>query len=438
MYRLGRLLWRGGIQTQRHLHTLERTQWLSAAELKNWQFEKLKEIVQYAYEYVPYYRRRYRQAGIHPQDIRTLDDFEQLPFLTKADINNHLPEMVSPHYAALQPESTGGSTGEPLRFFVDDSFWWWNAALEFRGRGWYGVREGDKMAWVWGAAQDMPSWSRGARLKARLMRHRFLNAFAMTRPKMQHFAEMLSRWQPVMFRAYPSALALFASYLEEMGITNIRPRLIETSAEKVTPIQRQLFQRVFQCAVADCYSARELGTIAYQCPQQGLHVCETRYLEIVAHGNVVPAGQLGEIAVTSLTQFGMPLIRYRIGDMGLYAPAPCSCGRGLPCLQEVVGRVSEFLVTAEGQFVHSTFLARIFRQRPAVVRFQVYQPDKEHLHIQLVLKEEVPAPWFEETRQALQEHFGSAMQISLQAVEDIPLTPAGKHRFVISEVSPPF
>lgn len=439
LYRTVRSFWPGALETRRHLRELERTQGLSRPELEALQFAKVQQLLKYAYEHVPYYRERYQREDIHPGDIKGLKDFQALPFLTKEDVNHHLDKLVVPHLRdKVQPNETGGSTGQPMRFFVEDSFWWWNAALEFRGRRWYGVREGDKMAWVWGAQRDMPGWSWQSRLKARIMQQRYLNAFGMTEAKMQAFAEMLVRWQPAMFRAYASALCLFAQYIKERGITGIRPRLIETTAEKVTGPQRELLEEVFHCPVADCYSARELATIAYQCKRGGLHVCETRYLEIVANGKIVQPGQLGEVVVTSLHQFAMPLIRYKIGDMGIYKADDCPCGLGLPVLREIVGRTHDFLVTADGQFVHGEFFAYTFRIKPEVVRYQVYQPDRKHLEVRLVCKQDVGSAWLEGVRDELQARFGEAMQISLQVVDDIELTPAGKHRFIISEVKPDF
>jgi phenylacetate-CoA ligase len=438
-YRALRLLWPGGLETRRHLHQLERTQWLARPELEAWQLAKIQQVVRHAYEHVPYYRQRYRREDIHPEDIKSLKDFRSLPFLTKEDVRNHLDALVSHDFRGrLYPVETGGSTGQPMRFFVEDSFWWWNAALESRGMRWYGVREGDKMAWVWGAHQDMPSWHWRSRLKEKIMRRRYLNAFGLTEAKMQAFAEMLARWQPAMVRAYASALSLFAEFVKERRIVGIHPRLIETTAEKVTEPQRQLMEEVFHCPVADCYSARELATIAYQCEAGGLHVCETRYLEIVADGQGAPPGQLGEVVITSLTQFAMPLIRYKIGDMGTYEAGICPCKRGMPVLREIVGRTHDFLVTADGQFVHGEFFAYTFRVRPEVVRYQVYQPDREYLEVRLVCKHNVDSTWLDGVRAEIQARFGESMRVSIRVVDRIELTPAGKHRFIISDIRPDF
>jgi phenylacetate-CoA ligase len=418
---------------------LERTQWLSRPELEAFQFAKLQSLIKHAFEHVPFYRKRFRDEDIHPEDVKTLKDFQALPFLTREDVNSYLAELVCRDPGGhLRLSGTGGSTGEPVRFFVEDSFNLWNGARVRLTRGWHGVRDGDKVAWVWGAQRDMPGWSPKERLIARIKRHRHLDAFNMTEASMQAFAEMLVRWQPVMFRAYASALSVFAQHVKGRGLTNIRPRLIETTAEKPTDPQRQIFEEVFGCPVADCYSSREFSHIAYQCERGGLHVCPTRYLEVVANGNVAEPGQLGEVVITSLHQFAMPFLRYKIGDMGIYDSSDCPCGRGLPVLREIVGRADDLLTTTDGQVVHGGFFDHLFCVRPEVVRFQVYQPNTQHLEIRLACKQNVDFEWLEGVRTEIRARFGDSTQISLQLVDGIELTPAGKYRFIVSEVAPGF
>jgi phenylacetate-CoA ligase len=427
------------METRRHLRELERLNGLSRQELGAWQFERLQDVVRYAYEHVPFYRERYRREHIHPEDIKTLKDFQALPFLTKNDVNGNLGAMVSSEFPGkLYPDSTGGSTGKPMRFFVDDSFWWWNAALWFRGRGWHGVQEGDRVAWVWGAQRDMPGWSREKRLKAWIMRQRYLDAFTLTEQEMQAFAEMLVRWQPAMIKGYGSALTLFAQFIQEQRLIGIRPKFIETTSEKVTDPQRKQLSEAFHCPVADCYSSREMGMIAYQCESGGMHVCEPRHVEIVANGAVVAPGELGEVAVTSLSQFGMPFIRYKNGDMAIGETGTCMCGRGMPLLREIVGRTVDYFVTADGRFIDGWFFFDTLGTKPEIRRFQVYQPDRDHLEVRLIFKQQVDATWLENLSNEIRAQFGPPIQISLLQVDDIALTPAGKHRFVISDVKHDF
>jgi phenylacetate-CoA ligase len=145
IYRTFRLFWPGGLETRQHLKELERTQRLSEDELEAFQLAGLQRLVKHAYEQVPFYRERYKREGIHPGDIKTLKDFQALPFLTREDVRNNLEALITEGmpYDKLYPNVTGGSTGEPIKFYQEGSFWWWNAANIFRMRGWHGVREGE-------------------------------------------------------------------------------------------------------------------------------------------------------------------------------------------------------------------------------------------------------------------------------------------------------
>ena len=437
LYRGLRLFAPSGWKTRKHLHDLEQIQWWSRADLEVWQFSRIRQVVRHAYEHVPYYRQRFLQEGIHPEDLKTLEDFRALPFLTREDVNAHLHDLVATDFRGkFHSKTTGGSTGQPMRFFNEYSFW--RKAVLLRGHLWYGIQEGEKSAWVMGDLRDMPEWSWQRRWRAAISRKRYLNAFSMTEAKMQDFAQMLVRWQPARIRAYPSALHLFARFLREHRIKGIRPRLIETTSEKITEPQRELIEEVFQCPIVDCYASLEFGTIAYQCEAGKLHVCEPCYLEIVADRRAVDPGQMGEVVITSLDQFAMPFIRYKIDDMGVYESDPCPCGRGLPVLCEIVGRKSDFLVSDEGCFVHGQFFARIFRLKPEIARYQVYQADRRHLEVRLVCRQFVSDEWLKGVQREIENRFGKSMLVSLKVVDRIELTRAGKHRIIISEVKPDF
>ncbi len=429
----------GGKETQRYLKEFRSTQWLTGEQIRDLQLKKLQRLLKYAYQNVPYYNRQFHSLRINPEDIRSFKDFEQLPFLTRDEINNNLDDLVSQEMAdRVQRNSTGGSTGVPMRFFIENAFHWWDAALEFRGREWYGAGEGDKIAWVWGAHRDLHTQGWKARLKATLQQHRYLNAFDMTETKIRDFVFEMIHWKPVMIRAYASALSLVAQYMRENNISGIHPKLIETTAEKVTDVQRELLEDTFSCKVADWYTAREMGTIGFQCPEGSMHICETRYLEVITNGQPAKNGDLGEVVLTSLSQYAMPFIRYKIGDMAVAEESPCSCGRGLPRLKEVVGRLQDFLVSADGRFVHGGYFPHTFREWPEIKRFQVYQPDQKHLEISLVSTQPLSTEWLNRLRTEIQGCFGSEMNINFHLVDEIKLTAAGKHRIIISDIKPDF
>jgi len=432
-------VWRGNRENRRNMHELELSQWFSRSELEAIQLKKIQRLVAYAYEHVPFYRQRYQSEGIHPQDIKNLEDFQTIPFLTRDDVNNNQETLVSTEYhGKVFERTTGGSTGKPMKFLVDSSALLWSYATEARCRSWFGVKPGDKMAWIYGVLEDFSNWPWQDRLAANIKRHRYLNPRTLTNEKMQAFAKMLIKWKPVTFRTYPSAIAIFAHYLRENDITGITPKLIELTGEKGTPDQHQLIEDVFNAPLADHYSSWEIYDMAYQCPEGSLHVIEDRYLELVANGQVVDPGQTGEVVITSLTQSAMPFIRYKNGDLGIYESEKCSCGRGMPVLREIVGRESDLLSNPDGSIVHWTSFFTVIKYKTEVSRYQMYQPDREHIEVRLICKQKVDSAFLENIRKELQPCFSESMHITVKIVDYIDLTPYGKHRSIISEVKPEF
>jgi phenylacetate-CoA ligase len=439
IYRNLRLLSPGGFTTRKLLREMERSQWLTREELDSRRLARIQGLVEYAYQNIPYYHQLYKNLDIYPEDIKSLKDFQTLPYITKEDVVNHLDELVSPALRdKLHVMETGGSTGMPLRCFVDDQYWRWTTAFEWLGRGWYGLREGDRAAWLWGSLRDLPEQGWMARLKAQVKQQRYINVLYLTRAKMQAFAEMLVHWQPAMFIGYPTSVFLFAKYVQENRITGIHPKLIEVTSEKVTDSQRQLIEDVFQCKVADAYGTREIGSIAFQCEAGQLHVTEGCHLEIISEGQAARPDQTGEIVLTSLHQYGMPFIRYRIMDAAFYKSGPCSCGRGLPAIHEITGRTSSFIVTADGQYTDESFFEFMLQTKSEIARYQVYQPDMEHLEIRLVLRQHVDQGWLDNLIKDLHTPFHCPIHISVQLVDEIPLTTAGKLLSIISDVPADF
>lgn len=439
---LRKLFWQGGQQIIEDLAELERTEWIAPEELKAIQWEKTRQLLTNAYDEVPYYRKRFEEKGFHPQDIQTWDDFWAVPVLTRDDIRANLDTMIDPAYRdQLRPKSTSGTTGAPMKFFLDRSTFYWSAALEMRSRAWYGIQHGDKMAWIWANQSQMPGehWSWRKRLSTYVKRRRYLNVFEISEKSMQEFGEMLTRWQPDMFRAVPSVLGLFTHYAMENGLDQIRPRLIECSAEKLTPENRRMFGAFYRAPVANCYASLELHEIAYECPRGSLHVVETRVLETVdAEGRPVPPGEVGEIVVTALHQPGMPFIRYRNGDLGRLSAEPCACGRSTPVLDEIIGRMVDLTITPEGKYVFVTFFSKLVEGKAGIVRWQIYQPDPHHIEVRLQCSTPPDLAWQAATCRRIESHFGPTVKASIRLMDRIDPLPSGKHRIIISDVAPDY
>jgi phenylacetate-CoA ligase len=409
---------------------LERNQHLSSEQLENLQWKRLKKLLAHAYENVPHYQRQFNKLGITPSDVRDIKDFQKLPFLRKSDIQQMPDDFLAVNYDKdkLKKDATGGSTGQPLIFYRDQICheWTWKAFERFRN--WIGYSPIDKLALIWGADRDIPS--------SYPSNQRWLNSFNYSSDDIEAFIQELIQWKPRAIRGYASSLFLVASYIKQHNLTAPRPVAIESSAEKLWAYQRTVIEDVFNCPVYDQYGSREIPSIACECEfQTGLHIfSDIRLVEIIRNGESARQGEEGSIVITDLLNFGMPFIRYEIGDVGVMSDLNCSCGRGFPLLKEVKGRISSTIITSQGRFVHGEYFTHLFYPIQGVTAFQVHQGsiDAIEVHIQPGngFDSSVMPPLLSE----IKDHLGPEMAITWHIVEEIPLTPTGKHHFVISDI----
>jgi phenylacetate-CoA ligase len=425
----------GGPQVRRNLHELEESQWWSKSDIEAKQLEQLRRLIRHAYDRSAFYRHRLDTGPVHPDDIASLGDLSAIRPLTKQELRDNADTItVRGFEGEAYLQGTGGSTGEPLQFMIDRASSWWSAAVQIRGRRWYGVEPGERQAWIWGTARELPAEQFKDRLLAAARRRRFLNGFLLEEQRMRQFAAMLQRWQPSMIRAYSASLYVFARHLEATNVGGINPKLIETTAEKLAPGHRELFEKMFRAPVADLYSCRELLDVAYQCPQQRLHVAEPFIVEVVEGSRSVEAGRVGELAITSLHQLATPLIRYKLGDRGSLDPLPCPCGRGMPVLAEVNGRVEDYIILGDGRPVWGASFHIFFYRRPEIARFQVYQDTAGEAEVRLELRQKIDPGWLEDLPRTMSDFFGGQLSTVVKVVDHIDLTGAGKLRNVVSEL----
>jgi len=431
-----------GRDTLRHFKELEKTQWLSVGEIKKMQWNKLKNLLEYAYANVPYYHRIFKTLNMTPKDITTPDDFRKLPLLDKEEIKNNISCIVSSNYRTkdLIPNSTGGSTGVNLNFFSDGKNSGRVGAIVLRNDNWAGLEIGDKKAVLWGSPFDISlQGDLKNKINARLFRTLFLSSYHLSEENMFVYAKKLLRYKPKVIRGYPSPLCRFAKFLEENGIEGINPKSLISSAEVLHDYQRELIESVFQCRVFNRYGCREFSTIAQECSEHsGMHInAEHVYVECLnGHGEPAAPGERGELATTNLDNYGMPFIRYRIGDIGVLSDKKCNCGRGLPILEKIDGRVFDIVVGTNGRAVGGTFWTLLLRTAiKGIKQFQVVQESMSKIDIKVVPDESFEEGQISKLTNKIREYLGEDMKINFQVVDIIPPTRSGKYRFVISKVA---
>jgi phenylacetate-CoA ligase len=429
--------------SRRYLKQLQEYEFAAVKDVQAVQLARLRSIVRYATEHVPYYRDLFRNHDIRPEQIQSPEDFLRVPVLTKATLQERLPELVAEERDRRQgrANASGGSTGKPVQFFQDDEYWDRAYANQWFVDGWWGIRPGDRTAWVWGADRDIPDQSWRERLYGAISQVRMCNAFALTEPQMDGFAKMLAVWKPRYVIAYASALEVFAKFLLERPQLRVRPRAIKTTADVLSKGRREIIERAFGCPVYNFYGSREINNLAAECPaRKGLHVNSlTRYIEIVDDaGKPVPPGVPGRLLLTDLTNYFQPFLRYEIEDIGSWKKEGCSCGRPFPLLEQVWGRSSDFIVAPEGKLIHSVFFTHLFYDMPEIALFQINQKELREIDVYLVLRPDVNTYPAELLRQRLQNAFGPSVHFTVQLVSEIQRPPSGKHRFTVSRVRAPW
>lgn len=418
---------------------MELTQWWSRDRIEALRLQRLGKLLAEVGQSVPYYCQLFAQTGFDPASISSLHDLSRLPFLTKADIRANLEAMKSTRARGLARFNTGGSSGEPLIFFIGNERVSHDVAAKWRATRWWGVDIGDPEIVVWGSPIELGTQDRVRWLRDKVMRTELLPAFEMSPAKLDNFVERIRLRRPRMLFGYPSALSLIARHalngrivMNDLGI-----KVAFVTSERLYDDQRELIEQVFGCPVANGYGGRDAGFIAHQCPSGGMHVtAEDIIVEIVDEtGRPLPAGQAGEIVVTHLATGEFPFIRYRTGDVAVMDDRPCACGRGLPLLKEIHGRSTDFVVARDGTVMHGLALIYTLRDIVGIESFKIVQESLDLTRVMFV-----PGPDCDQAAAIgrIQREFaarlGAEVRIEVQAVESIPVEKSGKFRYVVSNV----
>ena len=420
---------------------LEKTQWQKPQELRALQLQRLRALLEQAGRHVPYYRDLFQRLGFDPGQVQSLADLQRLPFLTKAEIRAHQDGLRHEHAQGLARFNTGGSSGEPLIFYIGNERVSHDVAAKWRATRWWGVDIGDPEIVVWGSPIELGAQDRVRQLRDKLLRTELLPAFEMSDAKLDGFVAAIRKRRPKMLFGYPSALTHIAKHAEKRGIAmdDLGVRVAFVTSERLYDEQRAAIGRVFGCKVANGYGGRDAGFIAHECPQGGMHLTsEDIIVELVdRQGRPVPDGEAGEIVVTHLATKDFPFIRYRTGDVAVIDTASCPCHRGLPMLKEIQGRTTDFVVAADGTVMHGLALVYVIRDLPGVESFKIVQETLGHTRVMIVASpafDRAQAPAIE---QAFQRRLGEAVKVDVEFVDAIPPEKSGKFRYVVSRVAPP-
>lgn len=402
---------------------------------------RLGNIIDFASQHVPYYQKQFDAVGIETGQGSIRDNVSRLPLLTKKDIQNNINALIADNVEGtdLIENATGGSTGVPLKFYQNLHYLTIGVAIDAIVRDWWDIRPYDKTAQLWGADIDFHELSLKGKIYHALQRTKALNAFRMTEDSLLDFSKMLEKWKPPYLMGYSTALETLAHQVKKHDELRFSLKAIRSTAETLYPHQRSLIEEALQAPVYNFYGSREVNNIAAECPEEGrMHLISTyRYVEIVdEQGKRVPDGEPGYVAVTDLSNFAMPFIRYKNEDIARMSKTPCPCGRPSPVIEELMGRSSDLIITKRKEIIHGEFFTHLFYGTNDIRQFQVHQKTLKHLIIRYVSVKGPLDDFMQDVAEKIREKIGQDVQISIELCKEIPIPKSGKHRFTISDVKP--
>lgn len=423
--------------TLRHIAEYRQSQWLDPSALARLQLRKLNTLLAYCWEHVPYLQSHWRAAGLRPGEIGQLSDLAHFPTLSKAQITANYEGMVAgPWRGRTLGKLTSGSTGEPFRCEYTMDVYARRTAIMWRGYGWGGATLGTRTAYVWGTGmRESGIGGLKDRLYHAAFNRSFFNALNLSEANIDTCIAAIRRYRPTAMVGYVAPVTQLARRLLETGDRLTGLRGVLTGAEALHGSERREIESAFGCPAFDTYGSREVMLMASECEQhRGLHVnADHLLLEILgADGTPLAPGESGAVAVTDFHNFGMPLVRYLNGDAACFSSSACACGRGLPLLQRVDGRVLDLVRTPEGRLVPGEFFVKVFLDIPAVRQWQVVQTALDRLQLRLVANPLLTPEQCDQLRQSVLAELGSASTIEILAVDSIASTPSGKRRLTVA------
>jgi phenylacetate-CoA ligase len=404
------------------------------------QLERLRDLVRHCETHVPYYRRRFADAGFTADDLRSLDDLGRIPILSKADVVANAEDMIAGNVAreSLLEHHSGGSTGVPLRFYRDAAYVAASDAGTYRNMLQCGWRPGEMIAFFWGWNDRLNAMS-PLEFELRQFARRMyqFDPFRSGEDDMAGWWRTWRRIRPRVALGYASTLARFARFLRDRSLRPPPLRGVFTTAEKLFPVQRALLEDVFDCRVFDCYGSSEVQNIATECGRGRMHInADYAIVETDGEGGDAAADGSAPLLVTSLKNFAMPFLRYRNEDRGALEDGACDCGSGFPLMSLGVARVSDNFTLPNGRVVHGEFFTHLLYGSEGVDSFQFHQTAPGRIVLRYVpAATGDPRPALFAAASRIHELAPGMLDVEVEAVSGIPLSAAGKHRFTRSDVA---
>jgi phenylacetate-CoA ligase len=415
---------------------LEKTQFMSQSELEAIQWMRLKEMWAFLWRQNSFHRKRFIDGGLAEDSLKAPDDIRKLPFLTKQEIRAAGKAMLSAGFETqnLQHFKTGGSTGKALDIFITETCSEQRNACARRHDRWTGWEPGEAIGAVWGNPK-LPCSFKEKLIDRLVQPYIYFDTMAVTDTSVERFALEWQKAQPTLLFGHAHSLFILAQMVQRLEIEQIRPVGIIATSMMLLPHERTLIEKVFKVPVTDRYGCEEVSLIGCECERHdGMHMnVEHLVIEFIKEdGTAAVPGEPGHIVVTDLMNRAMPFIRYRVEDIGVPLDRKCPCGRGLPLMGKVAGRVADFLVKRDGTRVAGVSLIENTLTRwPGIDQMQLVQDSVDDIRINLVPGKAYSDAIRSKLVDYFRQLFGPDTRIQIEEIEEIQPESSGKFRFAV-------
>jgi len=422
----------------KYFEAYEEMQWGTYKDIESYQYSQLKKILDYAAIHCPFYRKRMEEYGVSVSSVKSLSDLSKLPDITKADlVGNYSAIKSSQRRIFTSTKTTGGSTGQAVTIDKNADALARERAATWRAYKWAGVGIGDVQARFWGTPLSTKALFLSKVVDFVSNRSR-ISAFNINEKSLDEYYFRLIKMKPVYLYGYVSMIVAFAEHIIMKGYSGV-PSLksIITTSEVLGSSSRNIIEEAFGVRVFNEYGCGEVGSIAHECEYGSMHVMAENVIIEVDKKNS-PDGESGELIVTDLHNYAMPLIRYRIGDYATLSEGRCECGRGLPIIRQVHGRAYDMICDPDGNRYHPEIFMYIFeglkRRNSGIRQFQVVQKSAENLVINIVPEEYYNSSVEGDITQSIRKKVHAGFKIDFKYMDDIVREASGKMRVIKSEL----
>ncbi len=423
---------RYGKEFNKTIKELKRTEYLSRQELDAIVLSKLLTQVNYAYDHVPYYKERYRDFDI--RSIHSLEDFAKLPLIDKSIVKANENQFISDIFDKkdLILKKTSGSTGMPLGIYMNKNTTQieWAFVVHIWERIGFNHRSSRLVM------REIDQKKKGDCYFDYIKNRLRINISNMTDEKMAEYCRAIEKYRPDFIQGYPSATLQLCKYIEQNGI-NHQFKGFLPSSEGMGHEEVEYIRKVLNCPILSFYGHTERLLIAGQCEKSEAYHVEPLYgyCELVDEsGNIIEEeGVTGEVVATGFCNTGMPLIRYRTGDLAQWSFEKCSCGRNYRLLKRLEGRTTEYLVDANGNKIALTSLRYSFYEQH-VKAFQFYQDTPGYVTVRIIIEPEYSYDDEQYIQNTLTEDTNNLITFRLKKTDVLSKKKSGKRELIVQAI----